>query len=106
MMRQRFATALFAACLLGLARPDAAAAQGTTTGSIRGQVVSQAGEEVAGARVSAVETSTGLRRAAATGGDGRYTIPLLPSGRYRVEVNALGYSSQARADVAVRVGES
>jgi outer membrane receptor for ferrienterochelin and colicin len=105
MTRMRILTALAAAWLLGTALPAAAVAQGTTTGTIRGQVVSQAGEDVAGARVSAVEATTGVRRAASTGDDGRYSIPLLPPGRYRVEVSALGYATQA-AEVIVRLGEA
>lgn len=103
-MRLRFLTALLAV-LPGLFAPGTAAAQGTTTGTIRGQVVSQAGEEVAGARVTAVETQTGLRRGGASDGEGRYTIPLLPSGTYRVEVAGMGYTSQTQT-VTVRVGEA
>lgn len=106
MKRLRFLAAMAAACVLGLAGPRALAAQGTTTGSIRGQVTSQAGEDVSGARVSATETSTGLRRTAVTNEDGRYTIPLLPSGTYRVEAGGLGYATQTRAAIPVRVGEA
>jgi hypothetical protein len=105
MRRLRILTALLAAWLPALGAPGTAAAQGSTTGTIRGQVVSQAGEEVAGARVTAVETQTGLRRGGATDSEGRYSIPLLPSGTYRVEVAGMGFGAQTR-DVTLRVGEA
>lgn len=103
MRSARFALAL---SLLLCGWAGAALAQGATTGSIRGQVTSSEGRPVANAQVSAVNEETGLRRGAVTGEDGRYNIPLLPPGRYRVEAQGLGFAGSARTGVAVRLAQA
>jgi hypothetical protein len=81
-------------------------AQGQTTGSIRGEVNSTAGAPVPSARVMAVNTETGFRRAVVTDAAGRYSIPLLPPGTYRVEVQGVGFAPFVAQEVNVRLGEA
>lgn len=78
--------------------------QGTTTGSIRGQVTSSAGGPVASASVQATNDETGLRRSAVTDAQGRYTIPLLPSGTYTVRVTALSFGPGQITGLRVATG--
>jgi len=84
-----------------------AAAQGATTGAIRGEVSAAAGgAPVSGATVTAVNTATGLRRSVVTDPGGRYVIPQLPSGTYRVEARGLGLAATAQGAVTVRTNET
>jgi hypothetical protein len=81
------------------------AAQGVTTGSIRGQVTDAAGVPLAGALVVTVNTETGFRRDGRAGDAGLYVIQLLPPGLYTVRAQVIGYRSQEATGVRVSLGE-
>lgn len=78
----------------------------TTTGQIRGRVVNEGGQAIAGASVVARNTETGLERGAVTGSDGSYTLRLLPSGTYRVRAEMLGTRTGELPSVRVTIGQS
>lgn len=82
-----------------------AAAQGVTTGSIRGQVTDAQGQPLAGALIFAVNTETGLRRDIQAGDQGLYLIQLLPPGIYNVRIQLIGYRPQEAAGIRVNLGE-
>ena len=105
MQPMRLARLVLALSLLLCGWAGTARAQGATTGGIRGEVTSAEGRPVAGAQVAAVNEETGLRRSVVSGEDGRYTIPLLPPGRYRVEAQGLGLAAAARPAIPVRLNE-
>jgi hypothetical protein len=52
----------------------------TFRGTILGTITDPSGAVVAGAKVTAKNTGTGLERSTETSGDGSYSIPELPSG--------------------------
>lgn len=83
-----------------------AGAQGVTTGSIRGQVLSSEGAPVANAQVIATNPETGLTRGALSDAQGRYAILLLPSGSYTVRASIVGFAEARLANVTVRTGET
>lgn len=97
------ALTLAAALLLGR---SGAAAQGVTTGEIRGGVSDEAGRPLASASVSARNTATGFTRTAVTGADGQYTLRLLPPGSYTVRAALLGRAAVERAAVGVAAGSA
>src|SRR6266850_478528 len=72
-------------------------------GSIRGRVTDPSGSVIAGAKVSAKNTGTGLTREATTGDDGGYVLAELPAGVYTVTAQAAGLSPAAM-NVQVNVG--
>jgi len=72
-------------------------------GSIRGKVIDPSGSIIAGAKVSAKNTGTGLTREATTGDDGGYVLAELPAGVYTVTAQAAGLSPAAM-NVQVNVG--
>jgi hypothetical protein len=72
-------------------------------GSIRGHVVDPSGSVMAGAKVTAKNTATGIARDAITGFDGGYVLAELPAGRYVVLAQALNLNPVAQ-NVVVNVG--
>lgn len=59
-------------------------------GSLLGHVVDMDGRGIPGATLTVISLADGSRRSAALKGDGRYTLPFLDSGRYRLVATAPG----------------
>jgi hypothetical protein len=72
-------------------------------GSIRGHVVDPSGSALAGAKVTARSSATGLNRQTVTGTDGGYVLAELPAGGYVVMAEAANLSPVAQ-NVTVNVG--
>ena len=90
------------ACLVVLAAGSPALAQ--TTGTLTGAVTDGAtGKPVAGARVVATSPALQGEQTAVTDGRGRFTITLLPAGRYRLSVRIQGYQPAERTGLVLQV---
>ena len=89
---------LFCAGTLCLAQVDRTALSGTVRDS--------AGASLADARVTAIETQTGLRRDAVASRTGSYDIPELPVGIYRLVVSAPGFADAIFEGVTQTVGHT
>ncbi|HEX3875689.1 MAG TPA: carboxypeptidase regulatory-like domain-containing protein [Bryobacteraceae bacterium] len=63
------------------------------TATLTGTVTDASGAVVPEATVVATETSTGVSRTTATGAEGVYTMPFLPPGTYRVEIQKGGFKT-------------
>ena len=87
---------LFPVCVL-VVGGQLAYGQGTAT--IVGVISDSAGALVPNAQVTLINEGTGLRRAAATDGGGRYDFPQLTVGNYRIEVSAAGFKKETRSDI-------
>jgi hypothetical protein len=86
------ATLLLAALLApGFARAQA------PTGTIAGVVTDPAGAAVAGAQITVTSRASGLTRNFTTSDGGDYSAAALPSGVYRVTVEAAGFAALERA---------
>jgi hypothetical protein len=81
-------------------RTDAQVAGGTITGTVTD--ASQAA--MPSARVTLKNVATGVTRAVATAAGGVYTSPHLTPGTYEMTVEAGGFTTQVRTDIAVTVG--
>src|SRR5438445_5318956 len=77
-------------------------AQGTT-GSIWGTVRDQQGAVVPGATIRAVNEETGMMRTAAADLAGRYAMPSLSPGNYRVSAGQPGFQTVARTGIVLTV---
>ncbi|HEU0012626.1 MAG TPA: TonB-dependent receptor [Longimicrobium sp.] len=97
--RARGALALAAGALL---LPAALAAQ---VGAISGRVTDGGNAPVASAIVEVDANDAITGRGTTTGADGRYLLPALPAGRYRLRVRHPGYSRESRW-VEVRAGQA
>ncbi|MDB4947645.1 MAG: TonB-dependent outer rane receptor precursor [Gemmatimonadetes bacterium] len=92
------------ALLLAVAWPAGAHAQAVTTAAISGRVTNQQGAPVPGARVSATNVANGAVGRVVTRQDGRYLLPGLQPGTYRVTVGGLGFADVVRSNVALPLG--
>jgi outer membrane receptor protein involved in Fe transport len=101
-------TIVFSLCILFIAPwllyISVASAQ-TVGASIQGTVTDENGGTVSNARVEVRNVATGLTQTAVTNADGRYRLPLLPSGDYEVRVTAAGFQPLLRRGVTLAVGQ-
>lgn len=77
-----------------------------TSGVITGAVYDPSAEPVSGAGVSATLVETGLERTTRTDDDGRYVLPLLPPGSYRLRAAAENLQPAVRSGLALSVAET
>ena len=104
-MRIRTLTTLLAAAAILCFMTPMTQAQTATTGQIVGVVTDPSGALVAGANV-VLTSDAGVRRETVTGGNGRYTFPLLDPGAYRLEVTQSGFASVRLEGIAAKITES
>jgi hypothetical protein len=76
----------------------------TDRGTIQGLVTDSTGAVVPSARVEIVQADTNSTVTLATNGDGFYTVPNLPRGRYRVVVSKDGFTASVTEDIDLRGG--
>jgi hypothetical protein len=73
--------------------------------TLLGRVVDPSGAVVVGAKVRAINTGTNTAASSTTNEHGNYEIPYLPSGPYRVEVEAAGFKKLVQQDVELHVAD-
>jgi hypothetical protein len=73
--------------------------------SFSGTVSDKAGAVISGASVTVTSQETGLTRDAKTDDSGRYLVPLLPVGFYRIHVEAQGFGPAEQKDIRLQVDE-
>ena len=78
-----------------------AAAWGAVAGSISGTVKDPAGKVVPGASVIVHEVNTGLIYRTQSDNRGYYTLPVLPVGRYELDVQATSFRGYRRKDIVL-----
>jgi len=78
----------------------------SATANLSGTVTDANSAVVPGARVTATNTSTGLKREATTSGSGTFVIPLLPPSSYSVLVENQGFTPAEVKDVVLNVGDN
>ncbi|MFW6193224.1 MAG: TonB-dependent receptor [Gemmatimonadota bacterium] len=98
------ALALATGALLGLPG-EAAAQEGTTSGSVAGTVVGPDGEPMADAVVRVVSQQRGGEREVLTNADGTFRVPLLAPGLYTVRAESPPNQPVEASDVRVSLGE-
>ncbi|MDE3180233.1 MAG: carboxypeptidase regulatory-like domain-containing protein [Acidobacteriota bacterium] len=79
-------------------------AAGQTTGILRGTVKDPSGGVIPGARVTAIQNGTSVRRSVFSGSRGSYEFPALAVGTYTVEIEARGFKTFSQSDVSVTLG--
>ena len=82
-----------------------ARAQESASGGIAGQVLDATRAAIPGATVTVINAGTNAQRVATTDGEGRFTIPNLPSATYLVRVELQGFNTAELKDFVVRNGD-
>lgn len=78
-------------------------AWGQATTSLRGTVTDPSGSAIRGARLTIVNTDTGLTRLVTSGADGTYVFPEVLPGTYNLIVEAAGFKKYQAVGVILRV---
>ena len=71
------------------------------TGTLRGVVLDQQGKVVPDASITVTSENTGTSVTTNSSSAGTYSVPNLPSGTYKVKVEANGFSSYQRTGIQV-----
>jgi hypothetical protein len=82
--------------------PAALAAQ-AVTGTILGTITDTSGAAVPGATVTLTNTGTGLSRTVVTDSAGEYTLPQLPTGKYKMTAELPGFKTATLSDIELTV---
>jgi len=85
--------------------PISAFAQGSTA-AISGLVTDASGSVIADAQVQAVNVNTSVAYPTKTDQAGLYSLPTLPPGEYRIEVDAAGFQREIESGVTLHVADS
>jgi hypothetical protein len=75
-------------------------------GGLQGRVTDASGAAIAGAQVTVMRTSTGVKQMTETTADGYYAASQLTPGTYSVEIAARGFATVLRHGVTVATGEA
>jgi hypothetical protein len=73
--------------------------------TLLGVVVDPTGARVPGATVTVTNIGTSVRTASKTNDDGSYLIPLLPPGKYAVQVEHSGFKTFERSPIELRLND-
>ena len=82
-----------------------ARAQAVANAGVSGQVVDESGAAVVGATVKMIETERGTTHETTTDSGGRFTLPNLPVGPYRLEASAAGFKTYTQTGIVLQVGD-
>lgn len=80
--------------------------QAAGNGQISGSVADQNGAAVANANVTATQVDTGLVRTAVSGQGGLYTLPNLPLGSYKLQVQAGGFENYVQTGITLNASKN
>ena len=103
-MLSRIVAALMFLVLL-LSSPPLLSAQ-TTTATVTGFVTDPTNALIAGAKLDVINMDTNIRYTATTNQEGSYTLPNLPPGPYRIEVEKTGFKTVVKSDVVLHVQDT
>jgi hypothetical protein len=100
-MKFQTVLSMLAALVLAGVAPRNALAQ--NVGTIRGTVTDPSAAVVPGAKV--IATGNGVTRTGTSDGQGRYTLPNLPPGKYNIRADAKGFVTYLKSDLDVPAGQ-
>src|SRR6476620_10574750 len=74
-----------------------------TSASVSGRIADPSKARIADARVAAINAGTNARYESRTNGSGEYSLPNLPPGHYRIEVEKEGFRTLIKPDLIVHL---
>ncbi|MEM7658693.1 MAG: carboxypeptidase regulatory-like domain-containing protein [Bacteroidota bacterium] len=104
-MKRLLPLLLMVAMTLGLA--SVAFAQGSTTATLAGRILNDAGAPMQGATVVAIHTPTGSKYGSVVNQDGYFRLPYLQvGGPYTVSVTYVGYADNVQEGIYLGLGQT
>ncbi len=94
-LRQILVYSMFIALVLIASVISVLAQASSTTASVTGEILDQQGAAISGVSVTAVNTSTNLKREIMTNNNGSYSFLDLPPGTYEINFMAEGFKTQS-----------
>ncbi len=80
--------------------------QQAATATLNGTVSDPMGAVIAGARITATQTATGIKRDAVSNNDGLYVFSNLAPGDYELQIEAPGFATKLTKAVPLNVGQT
>src|SRR5262245_49570362 len=77
-----------------------------TTADLSGVILDESKAVLPGVTITATNASTGLDRTTVSEGNGRFSIPALPPGPYKLRVELSGFATQERENIVLALGQS
>ncbi|MFN0104458.1 MAG: TonB-dependent receptor domain-containing protein [Bryobacteraceae bacterium] len=77
----------------------------SSTATLQGLVTDPSGAAIPGADVSIANLATNIARRFTTSDSGLYSFPLLPPGRYRIDVAKVGFKPATRDNILLQVSD-
>src|SRR5262245_2059258 len=74
--------------------------------ALKGTITDQNNAVIPGVNVTVTSLDKGITRTAKTGDEGTYHIPVLPPGKYKVDIEAQGFKRVVNENVQLAVGQS
>lgn len=107
-MKTPIAFALFCliCVLFSITLSPSMAAQAIASAELGGSVTDPTGAVMPGAAVKAINTDTGAVRTTTSNDAGQFSLPGLPVGPYRLEVQAKGFKNYSQTGIVLQVGAS
>ena len=103
--RSAAAILLIALAVLGAFAPRARA-QAVAIAEIDGYVTDPSGQAIAGAQVKAINVDKGQVRDTVSEATGRYALPDLPVGNYKLEISAKGFKTYVQTGIILQVASN
>src|SRR5437773_7170012 len=72
--------------------------------TLNGTVIDPSGAAVAGAKVTAINTGTGLARETTSTSAGLFALSALPVGNYDLTIEASGFKASKRTGISLAIG--
>jgi hypothetical protein len=98
--RSRLTTFVLASIVVLVPRADA---QAVAIAQLAGRITDPSGAAVASAQIRAIETGKQQVHTTSSDSDGRYVIPNLPVGAYRLEITAPGFKVYSQTGIVLQV---
>ncbi|MBL8231330.1 MAG: TonB-dependent receptor [Bryobacterales bacterium] len=92
--------------LASFAAPFAFCQAQSNSGDIKGSVLDGSGAAIGAAKLSLSDSDRGISRTAESASDGTFLLGLVPPGRYRLRVEASGFTPKVLDGLEVRVGDT
>ena len=92
------------ATLVGIVLTSSCAWGQGNQASLEGTVLDQSGAVLAGVKLTATNTATGIRFVATSDSNGLFAFPVMPVGTYAIEAEHRGFTKLMQKDVQLTVG--